>query len=287
VPGGTTIGPNVVRGDGVTNRAQTSAFSVLAPVVSLSTFRGPVGSTLTFTVTNLAPNSEIVAFWTTNTGLNLDIGRVIADASGVATATILVPAIPGGTGHRLEIVNFWTDTTYANFTVEATFTAINPNTNTASFSIHEEMSVELSGFGDSEMVSLQWWNGAEWEQFGSIMTNWDGTAAGSLPVPQVIGTIEIRAHGANNILSTVVTIYHFAGGASVDDAAVDPAPEATATAPPTDDAEPQSPAPVETPAETPVETPVEEPTAEPAPDGDSDTPATEPEPDATESTSEP
>jgi hypothetical protein len=166
------------------------------PSAELSTDRGTVGNTIDFELTEFPPNKLVTAKWQRPTGtVDTLPATVTTNGDGEATGSFVVPAVPGGTGHRVLFEAAGGGTASASFELVPRV-VITP----VPVGRGETITISLRGFGRQELVSVRWRqpNGA-FEQIASVTTSNSGSAnvTGVTPVWALDGLHVVRAEGAS------------------------------------------------------------------------------------------
>ncbi len=263
VPTNAASGPNTVRVQGTINQ-QSSAVMVIAPGVTLSTYRSTVNNSIAYSLTDFPADSSVSVTWRRLSGGTIDMGTLQTDGYGMVTGFFKVPATPGGPGQQITFTSGAVSVTVL-FEV-APRVKVTP----ASVAQGTTMDISLRGFAKGEPVTIRWRAGSSgaWTTIASGTTSNTGSANIAFTVPNnaVTGPYQLRAETPSfNAQTSALTVTEgdpIGGAAEPEEEAsptATPEPTETVTPEPTPDATPE-PTETATPEETPTPEPTEEPT---------------------------
>jgi len=195
VPSNVSAGANSVRADGAHRAQQTSAVIVTIPgppTAALSTTRATVNAGVSFTVESFLPGSTISITWRRPGGSVVNLGAVIADSSGAAAGSFVVPATEGGAA---STVIFASGSAIVSIGFEvAPRISVSP----AQVSRGGAVNVSLRGYGKQEAVRIRWRVNGSWVTVATITTSNTGSANVIVTVPAnaTLGQNSVRGDGA-------------------------------------------------------------------------------------------
>jgi hypothetical protein len=196
VPSSASSGANKVRGDGDTKAAQTGAVTVAVPgpaTASLSSSRGTVNSTVSFSLSNFSPNATVTVTWRRPGGSSQVIGSATVTNAGTGAGTVAVPATTGG----INTVSFSDGVKSATtqFEVVPRIKVI-PGV----VSPGETIDVSLRGYAKGESVRIRWLINGKWVTVAVATTSNTGSANIEVTVPDraASGPNSVRGDGTVN-----------------------------------------------------------------------------------------
>jgi hypothetical protein len=102
---------------GTTSGASAYGYITVKPMLTLSPTAGPVGATVTATLTGYLPGQTVAIKWYPTTYTSTTVASVAIDASGNASVTFVVPAGATTGGHKIDGVSPTYVKASATFTV--------------------------------------------------------------------------------------------------------------------------------------------------------------------------
>jgi hypothetical protein len=173
------------------------------PSSAMTPVRGAVDSTITYSIAGWTPNQQVAIVWHPESGPNLQIKTVTANAQGVASGTFSVPPFPGGPAHEA-----WFSA--GNRTVTFPF-RIDPSIVPSSPSVTrgQNITIDIRGFAPNETVLVLWKLPSETMSVGFGSTNSAGSASGiavTVPAGAPLGSNEIHVATFSGSESTTINV---------------------------------------------------------------------------------
>lgn len=226
------------------------------PSVSLNKSSTTVNANVKFTISGFAPDQDVAIKWRRLTGSIFDVLTVRTNANGDASGTFKVPATPGGPGQEVRFVQ-GAITKIVPFEVRPRI-KITPDPAARS----QTIDISLRGYSRTETVRIRWLLNGRFEQIATVQTSNTGSANLLIAVPNFIPDGEHSVRGDGTLFRQQTNVVTIIGGTpftpqvvAVEVVTDTPEPATTATALPTQPAEPTPEPSVEaTVAVTPVST---------------------------------
>jgi hypothetical protein len=196
VPANASAGENKVRGDSDTKAAQTRAVTVSLPGpagATLSSGRGTVNATVSFSLSNFTPNATVTVTWRRPGGSAVIVGSATTSNSGAGAGAIPVPATEAGISTIVFSDGAASATAQFNVVPRIKVTS-------ASISPGDTVDVSLRGYGKHETVRVRWLVGGHWITVATVTTSNTGSANVDVRVPSTaaLGANSVRGDGTVN-----------------------------------------------------------------------------------------
>jgi hypothetical protein len=196
-----TRGAHLIEGVGGSSNSATARFTV-APVLTLSSATGSVGSNLAVTLSGFASAESVALRWyDTSTATSL-LASVVTSDRGSASISVAIPDATGGS-HRLEAVGTSSGSSSAYFIVKASL-ALMPDSGLGG----SEVTTTMSGFRAGETITVKWFNTTfNSTTISSATASGKGSATVTFVVPAdaSAGDHKVEANGSSSFARAAAT----------------------------------------------------------------------------------